>query len=312
MQNQEEYICPICLDSGDDVIAELHPCKHRFHKVCIRKWHTYAEDLKCPTCRVESQSLIMDYDISDRTKRVNINLRKGFDIKTIIDNQGDELLRQLNENFNNILQLTNETCRSRQPRMRVCNLCGEDGIEVNKYCDSCELFFHESCLRSLACEIGARDSWEQCVECRAPVSQLCYTRNDQSQYYDSRNSIIFEGRVRERNSVATERLYRWQTNIEGNDFNKDNDIDQVDEEELSRLREVKDKIQRHVRSALETYCNFGIAGGGIDRKHFTDVNKTVSRKLYRVSRYMYQQGVIDYDLEAQREVCIELNKLGYA
>lgn len=309
MPKQEEYTCPICLDCGDDFIAELHPCKHRFHKMCIRKWHTYADDLKCPTCRVESESLVMDYDISDQTKRVNIDLRKGFNIKTIIDKEGDELFRQLNENFNDILQLTSETCQRGQPRTAVCNLCGEDGIDINKYCNSCELLFHESCLRSLACEIGARESWEQCVECRTPVSRFCQSRNVQSQYYDSRNSVIFEGGVRERNSAASERLYRWQTNIEADDLNKDNDIVQ---EELSRLREVKRKIQTHVRSALETYYNVGIDGIKIDSKQFTDVNKTVSRKLYRASGYMYQREVIDYDLEAQREICKELNKLGYA
>lgn len=309
MSKQEEYLCPICLDCGDDFIAELHPCKHRFHKMCIRKWHTYADDLKCPTCRVESESLVMDYNISDQTKLVSIDLRKGFDIKTIIDNQGDELFRQLNESFNDILQLTSETCQRGPPRTAVCNLCGEDGIDINKYCNSCELLFHESCLRSLSCEIGARESWEQCVECRTPVSQFCQSRNSQSQYYGSRSSVIFEGRVRERNSAASERLYRWQTDIGADDLNKDNDIDQ---EELSRLREVKRKIQTHVRNALETYYNVGIDGIKIDSKQFTDVNKTVSRKLYRASGYMYQREVIDYDLEAQREICKELNKLGYA
>lgn len=80
MSETHQFLCAICLEEGDEEFGELHPCRHKFHKECIRRWHTGALDLKCPTCRIESASL--SYNVAGRH---DIDLRTGFKIKTVID-----------------------------------------------------------------------------------------------------------------------------------------------------------------------------------------------------------------------------------
>lgn len=56
-------ICGICLESMNETDqGELLPCEHRYHVSCIRKWHLYSNDFKCPTCRKESKSLRRKHD----------------------------------------------------------------------------------------------------------------------------------------------------------------------------------------------------------------------------------------------------------
>lgn len=49
-KNEEEVTCPICLEefNEDESVIEL-PCKHVFHKECIKKW--FENNHSCPTCR---------------------------------------------------------------------------------------------------------------------------------------------------------------------------------------------------------------------------------------------------------------------
>ena len=45
-------ICCICLQNfkEKEKVRKL-PCKHNFHKKCIDKWFSKADDLSCPICR---------------------------------------------------------------------------------------------------------------------------------------------------------------------------------------------------------------------------------------------------------------------
>lgn len=86
----------------------------------------------------------------------------------------------------------------------------------------------------------------------------------------------------------------------------------MSDEDLKRIREVKHRIQKHVREVLNMYYHTGIDGIKIEKRHFTEINKTVSRKLYKISKYRYLEESINYDFEARKDVHIELCRLGYS
>lgn len=304
MSDSEQFLCPICLEEGDEMLAELRPCKHMFHTECIRKWHMYANDLKCPTCRIESKTLICNV-----AGRQEVDLCSGFRVRVAVGGQQDLLLQHLNDSFNDIVRVENTSRQRSRSRVIQCNICGADARQIDRCCDHCDLFFHESCLRSLACEVGDPQSWKQCLECREAVSSFGSNRGREIANYDSGRLIRFEERIRARSSFATERLYRWRDNTGYNDSNTTS-VNAASGEELAKLRSVKHKIQNHVRNALHPYYTTGKNGITIDDEQFSLINKNVSRNMYKASRYEYQQGVIDYDLVAQREIRTELFRLG--
>lgn len=91
MPESIQSLCSICLTEIDGEFGELSPCGHKFHRECIRQWHTCAPDLRCPTCRVESDSLSVI--VAGQQK---IDLRTGFKVKTLVDAQQNGLLERLN------------------------------------------------------------------------------------------------------------------------------------------------------------------------------------------------------------------------
>lgn len=240
----------------------------------------YAHDLLCPICRVESTHLLVNYS-GDEKSPIYVDLRKGFDAKNVIEYQQQE--EQFLRRFNDALRLESSLNRRERSVLTQCNICGESGSELDRACHSCGTLFHESCLRSLACEVGDPMSWQQCVECQDHVSQFRAYIGPQHPTEESTGGTIGERQA---------------------------------QDEWNNLREAKSKIEAHVRRELDKfYYNNGNSRSAslnkLDKRHFTDINKQVSRKLYRVSNYRYQEGIIDYDLEAQREVRLELRKLGY-
>ncbi|GAV53454.1 hypothetical protein ZYGR_0AI07380 [Zygosaccharomyces rouxii] len=272
------FTCPICLDddrTNIESVGTLQPCNHNFHTHCLRRWHIYAHDLLCPICRVESNILLVRLSDDQSMSPIEVDLRKGFDAKRVIEyeRQEEHFLRR----FNDALRIGSSLSRQERLVLTQCNICGGSESQLDKACHSCGTLFHESCLRSLACEVGDPSSWQQCVECRAPVNQF-------------RRSHADHGR--------------------GNSTHRGSQMP----DELTRLREVKARIQEHVRRVLQEFYQGSDRGNiriKIDKRHFTDINKRVSRKLYRVSNYRYLRGIIDYDMEARREVYLELRKLGY-
>jgi len=55
---KEEEICPICcceIEKKAKNVMKL-PCKHKFHKDCIKKWH--ARKKVCPVCRATLKNKI--------------------------------------------------------------------------------------------------------------------------------------------------------------------------------------------------------------------------------------------------------------
>lgn len=81
----------------------------------------------------------------------------------------------------------------------------------------------------------------------------------------------------------------------------------LDEGQLESTRRAKRLIQGHVRRVLDT-C---LLPNGLPPMHYTEINKTVSRDLYRLSANRYEAGAIDYDLEARIRVLNALRGLGY-
>jgi len=49
--------CPICVEPMIENIVTLFPCRHRFHRACIRSALTVTER-KCPVCRVNVTSIL--------------------------------------------------------------------------------------------------------------------------------------------------------------------------------------------------------------------------------------------------------------
>ncbi|QLG70238.1 hypothetical protein HG535_0A01760 [Zygotorulaspora mrakii] len=286
----ELAVCPICLDEITDSIATLKPCNHQFHKDCIRKWHTYADDLKCPICRIESKHLEMGYKLGGYHKNIKINLEKGFNIKITIEQAEDHSLPELIEQFGSI-HLNNQSSLIRDARCVFCDICGQEcSGRDDQYCEQCDSHYHEECLRSLACEVGDRESWQQCIGCRNLVIKG-NTRTDAHPH-------LFDQRI------VREQALEYPGNSAAR-------MVSASEEELSRLLNVKTMIQTHVRGVLNEYYQSGVDGIKINKRHFTEVNKTVSRRLYRLSKYRYQEDLINYDTEAKRQVHIELCRLGY-
>lgn len=299
-------------DSGEeyDTIGELLPCHHKFHSDCIRKWHSFANDLKCPICRVMSITMYIIYDYKMwYERRLRMDIRKGFLVGSVLDyenlrtrHDAVEMIQEpevTNSASSNIsINEDAEFCRSFQTflnledmndddstdeeneisinqqvseEISMCKICGDnDDVSADTVCPNCDSRYHESCLHSTACEVGESDTWQQCIECETLTQCLS-------------NDIT----------------HRPMPNIES-------EIDT----ELDTIRQSKRKIQDHVRKILNEYYKES-SELQISKDHFTAINKTVSRLLYTLSGNKYQADLIDYDNVARTAVITELHTLGY-
>ena len=328
----EIELCAICLEVLEDLTAELIPCKHTFHIECIRTWHGYADDIKCPTCRRETDLLNIQLDATGKSPPVSIDLKRGFYAKmleqycniepedrflrqeNVVENDdslGEEQQSEEEETLESVhseqsddvgavtrmltdtLYIIEEPSPCSEQRLIQCDICGEIDNDINKSCDLCECFYHESCSRSLSIETEDPFSWEQCIHCSKKVIHFNMSGNEMY-VFNRNNSLIFHGRIRDKSSVMTEQIYEKTLN-----------------EELTNLKTAKYKIQQHVRKALHEFNGPIKKGDPINKEHFTSVNKTVSRYLYTLSEFKYKYEQIDYDNEAKYQVNQELLKLGY-
>ncbi|KAL3233814.1 Alcohol-sensitive RING finger protein 1 [Nakaseomyces bracarensis] len=301
--------CAICLEEviGCHGTSVLKPCEHEFHSECIRKWHGHAEDLNCPMCRTNSEQLVIRF--SDKN-HCTVDLTKGFTVNHILNNQRflaeagvPEAVEQLAQTFEAVLDLDEPTPRAADPSEDLgpngtsaprqadsgthlilqCSICGDqEDLALEYYCAGCQALYHDSCLRTLAVDVGDIDSWMLCVECQCELAprakKLIIQKNqvgacdDGSLVYSTTSATIFEGQLREKHSVRTEQMYR----------------------DLEALRQAKTEIQNHVRKRLDHYYNKKL----IDRDQYTRINKQVSRELYQASGYSYNRN-IDYDTRAE-------------
>lgn len=315
--------CAICLDEviGCHGTSILKPCDHEFHSECIRKWHGHAEDLSCPMCRTKSDQLVIRF--SDKNQ-CTVDLTRGFAMNHILSNQRylaaagvPEAIEQLAHTFEAVLDIdensvvanehnnddlgdnnsnnnntannetrTAATVTASSQLILQCSICGDqEDLSLEYYCGKCQSLYHDSCLRTLAVEVGDVDSWHLCVECQVELvlrdKILILQKNqvqkcdDGSLVYSTDSAVIFEGQLREKNSVRTEQMYR----------------------DLEALRNTKTEIQSHVRKCLDRYYH----KNQINRDQYTRINKQVSRELYHASEYSYNKD-IDYDAQAEAKI----------
>ncbi|EDO17245.1 hypothetical protein Kpol_538p5 [Vanderwaltozyma polyspora DSM 70294] len=327
--------CAICFEEFKEDRCALNPCHHTFHLECIRIWHSYADDLKCPTCRTESETITLGFEGVSDGYGVIINLRDGFYVRKLQEfsemtsvGQTPQIITDFNINqeveeeednddnedsgddhrlkdegsgvdvlVNEMgeLSITENTVRvPSTTRILQCNICGEIDESINECCDDCNTLYHDHCLRSLAIEIFQPQSWELCVQCNKKLGKFNMPGED-VRTFNPDSSKIVNGRLRDKNSLATERIYH-----------------NMHLDEFETLRTVKYKIQEHVRNVLNDFKkrakNKGIS---ISTADFIFVNKFVSRNLYQISEYKYKANEIDYDGEAKKQVLHQLILLGY-
>ncbi|CAI1814908.1 hypothetical protein SEUBUCD646_0P03620 [Saccharomyces eubayanus] len=283
--------CPICFegDQDGDQFGCLEVCRHEFHLNCIREWHKYSIDLKCPICRTESSHL----NVGDGQHAVSVDLEMGFMIKHALEHaearttggeEGEEEEQEEQEEeeegeMGTLSEMLQDGLVIDAIKVIQCGICGDtDAARLNLYCQDCGAIYHETCLRGLACEVGERNAWHECTECRS--HQLLELRmgcvsEDQVTSYDSRDYMIFAGEVRDKHSVQTEQMY-------------------------DRIRHAKHSIQTHVRRALDQYPL------ALPRDTYKNINQHVSRKLYRFSDNKYLPNQHDYDSLARTAVHAEL------
>ena len=64
--SQEEWCCPICLDSNTDNCYTLEPCNHKFHTKCIIDC-LRLNGPQCPYCRGYQNTNVSTQNINDLT-----------------------------------------------------------------------------------------------------------------------------------------------------------------------------------------------------------------------------------------------------
>ncbi|SCV04470.1 LANO_0G10396g1_1 [Lachancea nothofagi CBS 11611] len=279
--------CPICLEPLDYGRSRLTECGHEYHWDCIRKWHHHSQDLKCPTCRAESHFL----------KNVDQNL--VVDLKK--NSAANRVISEISEQVRHLALGTEASQRSWTLSTLECGICGALDSEINRYCTLCYSAYHEQCLRTLQFEVGDFSSRVYCCNCHGTF------RDSEPERVGSASHRT--GRLRRpiRSSpIAASAV------LGGGEFEVDESwklLSQLQQE--SRLLEHKRQIQSHVRKALHTHFQQSLAQSqSVSKGQFTDINKTVSRHLYRISGNVYQPETVNYDLEAQKLIICELAKIG--
>lgn len=302
MPNQ---LCSICLEPLVDNIGCLESCKHAYHLSCLREWHNHSHDKKCPICRIPSNK------VKDLDNNVVIDIDEFYNL--------NQLISILSSGIDTLSLLEDDTppLEMRPPMALLeCGICGIMDSDIDKCCTDCRSIYHEYCLRDLLCEVGDRSSESRCSDCQGTLVNV--TSSPLRYRYRGRNAIprvLMEGP-----SLVTQRLYESQalgnTPIIPQTISGGNNAVMESWKLLSRLQEHqneeiyknKNKIQGHVRKSLDYYYHG--SGKEITKDQYTEVNKSVSRNLYRISGNVYQPGIIDYDAEAHKMVLKELRRLG--
>lgn len=316
--------CSICLEPLGQNIGRLVTCQHEYHLECIREWHNHSQDFKCPTCRVESNKLL------DVENNVTINLMSSIMVDALINgladisigSDADGILTEpsVNQGTWGIVHPSLE-----EPSVSLavlqCGICGVMDHGIDKCCQSCQCVYHEQCLRSLFYELGDRRDELKCADCYNDLTN--FTTSSSSIVpcvHDVRNTRIFEGRIRDRRSIFTERLYRSRG--DNREYERTNstvmNVSEIEEswkllseakkqQQMDLTLEHKSKIQQHVRKVLDQY--YHRKKDTITKELYTKVNKCVSRKLYQMSGDKYQ-ATLDYENEAHRLILRELSVLG--
>ncbi|SCU89892.1 LAME_0E06040g1_1 [Lachancea meyersii CBS 8951] len=281
--------CPICLEPLDETRSRLVDCGHEYHFDCIRKWHQHSQDLKCPTCRKPSHYL------EKANQKVKIDLRKCGD--------ANRAIVELAGSISNLALEPENQSRSWTLSSLECGICGTLDSEINRYCTVCYTAYHERCLRVLQLEVGDFCHRLFCCNCHQ-----AFADSDESSSVRSR---------------TIQRLDMPRIHNQPSPLNRgSNDPSEIDEswkllsqlQSEARLQAIashKRSIQNHVRRALNLHF-FDSAPSGcrtVDKKQFTDINKSVSRRLYRMSDYVYCPESINYDDEARRLIQQELSRL---
>lgn len=300
---------------GHQGTSVLKPCDHEFHTECIRRWHGLADNLSCPMCRSKSEQLVVRFaNNSEGSVDLATGFAVSYIVNHQDAITATGSVEQLVQTFSTVLDLDENHARfldedtsceytsgnnehselSSAPEgndagtlvILQCGICGDnENLSLEYHCGSCQTLYHDACLRSLAIEVGDVGSWRLCVECQSElvpgIRQLIIRDNQVQKYEDGRvfyhadNTTIFEGQLREKNSVRTEQMYR----------------------DVETLRNSKREIQSHVRKCLNRYYHSQL----IDRDQFTRINKQVSRELYRNSGYRYDKN-IDYNNKAEAKI----------
>ncbi|SCU97215.1 LAFA_0G10374g1_1 [Lachancea sp. 'fantastica'] len=281
--------CPICLEQLDESRSRLVECGHVYHFECIRRWHQQSQDLKCPTCRRQSRHL----------EQIISNVK--VDIQEY--SAANRVISEVSHGFSNLALESEDRRRSWTLRSLECGICGILNSEIGHYCTACYTAYHGRCLRTLQAEVGEIFTNLFCCNCHEAFANS--NHDDSARSRTIQPFLLPHARSRP-SSEATR---------------PNGDRSEVDESWmlLSRLRAQariqaisshKQSIQQHVRSALHSHYD-GVSSGCkvIDKKQFTDINKLVSRRLYRMSGYIYCPQTINYDNEAQRLIREELSRL---
>ncbi|CEP61549.1 ubiquitin-protein ligase ASR1 LALA0_S03e05358g [Lachancea lanzarotensis] len=281
--------CPICLEQLDETRACLVECGHAYHFECIRKWHQQSQDLKCPTCRRESRYL------KQIVSNVVVDIEKYFSANRVIS----EVVEGLSG-----LTLGSEEDRRQSWTLRSmeCGICGALNSDIDHHCTVCHTAFHERCLRILQVEVGDFCSGLFCCNCHQA-------------FLNSGQDISVRG---ETIQALVLPHARTQVALQAASSRNRSELDESwmllsqlrTEVQVQAIADHKRSIQNHVRRALHSHYEEVSSGcKAIDKKQFTDINKTVSRRLYRMSGYRYCPHAINYDDEAQVLIREELSRL---
>ncbi|SCU82159.1 LADA_0C03400g1_1 [Lachancea dasiensis] len=282
--------CPICYDPLDAAGCRLLDCDHKYHLKCIRRWHHQSQDLKCPTCRKPSQLL----EIMESQAIVDLKKFSGV----------NWLLSEIAEPVINLPGVVEESNRSWSSRSLECGICGDMGPEINAACTGCGMVYHDRCLRVLQLEVGNMGSNLFCCNCHSPLRSSEEPIPSASAGINATGSSIAAAVARV--SPGYEAVNRDTVWYEVNESWRLLSQLQQESRQLAESNH-KRKIQNHVRRVLHLQSREAPLGSQLTSKdRFTDVNKIVSRQLYRLSGNIYRPETIDYDQEAAALVLNEL------
>ena len=293
-----------------DTIGELLPCHHKFHSDCIRKWHSFATDLKCPICRTVSLSMSLIYNYKMwYEKRIDIDLKKGFLVGNIIEYENMMTSTDGTESNTPIQDvittddLTNGSPVLSQMFQTILNIedMNDDDSEKDIEEEERVLDYLREERNTLLCRICGDDT----VENNGDADHRCYNCN--ARYHES---CLHSTASEIGESDTWQQCIECRTltqRIKGNRRFKI--VNNSNTNELDKIRSTKRKIQEHVRNTLKQYYGKD-SSIHLTGEQFTMINQTVSRSLYSMSHNEYQTK-IDYDHQAKQRVLLELHKLGY-
>ncbi|CUS22018.1 LAQU0S04e06282g1_1 [Lachancea quebecensis] len=287
--------CPICFESLSRGACRLVECGHKYHFNCIRRWHYHSKNLQCPTCRITSRHL------EDIERKVTINLAQFSDANLAIS----EITAQVGS-----LEIRSNDAQQEETRWTLealnCKLCGEPSVRTNVFCQKCHTAYHEICLRTLHLEVG---DFSRCVACCNCHQIFGSSSRELPSYRERSTRLLVERPGLHAAETQTHRSVRAPA-LDGFEVVQSwRLLSELQQQHcLLDLSEHKRKIQAHVRKVLNSHYAKG-SGAIATKDQYTEINKIVSRNLYRISDNRYQPDKFDYDIEALRLIAIELRKI---